>query len=134
MSSATVLTAAHMERAAYVYVRQSSEFQVQNNVERQHLQYALAEHAREGVRLQAANHARRIKEGRPKPPPSNAIDGNRRQNLIATLVPKKEASLSSSLSLVISASSDQLTPGPSDRENVATVPVWSTVASSESAM
>jgi len=47
MSSATVLTGAHMERAAYVYVRQSSEFQVQNNVERQRLQYALADHARE---------------------------------------------------------------------------------------
>ena len=47
MSSTTVLTAAHMERAACVYVRQSSEFQVQNNVERQRLQYALADHARE---------------------------------------------------------------------------------------
>ena len=47
MNSATVLTAAHMERAAYVYVRQSSEFQVKNNVERQRLQYALADHARE---------------------------------------------------------------------------------------
>ncbi len=47
MSSAKVLTAAHMERAAYVYVRQSSEFQVRNNVERQRLQYALADHARE---------------------------------------------------------------------------------------
>ena len=47
MNSATALTAAHMERAAYVYVRQSSEFQVRNNVERQRLQYALADHARE---------------------------------------------------------------------------------------
>ena len=47
MSSAKVLTAAHMERAAYVYVRQSSEFQVRNNVGRQRLQYALADHARE---------------------------------------------------------------------------------------
>ncbi len=47
MNSATVLTAAHMERAAYVYVRQSSEFQVKNNVERQRLQYALADHARD---------------------------------------------------------------------------------------
>ena len=47
MSSATMLTAAHMERAAYVYVRQSSEFQVRNNVERQRLQYALADHARD---------------------------------------------------------------------------------------
>ena len=47
MNSATVLTAAHRERGAYVYVRQSSEFQVKNNVERQRLQYALADHARE---------------------------------------------------------------------------------------
>ena len=47
MNSAAVLTAAHRERAAYVYVRQSSEFQVKNNVERQRLQYALADHARE---------------------------------------------------------------------------------------
>ena len=47
MNSATVLTAAHTERAAYVYVRQSSEFQVRNNVERQRLQYTLADHARE---------------------------------------------------------------------------------------
>lgn len=46
MSSASVLTGAHMERAPYVYVRQSSEFQVQNKVERQRLQYALAEHTR----------------------------------------------------------------------------------------
>ena len=47
MNGATVLTAAHTERAAYVYVRQSSEFQVRNNVERQRLQYTLADHARE---------------------------------------------------------------------------------------
>ena len=47
MSSAAVLTAAHLERAAYVYIRQSSEFQVQNHVERQRLQYALADHAQE---------------------------------------------------------------------------------------
>lgn len=47
MNSATVLTAAHLERAAYVYVRQSTEFQVRNHVERQRLQYALADHARE---------------------------------------------------------------------------------------
>ncbi len=47
MNSATVLTAAHRERGACVYVRQSSEFQVKNNVERQRLQYALADHARE---------------------------------------------------------------------------------------
>ena len=47
MSSAATLTPAHLERAAYVYVRQSSEFQVRNHVERQRLQYALADHARE---------------------------------------------------------------------------------------
>ena len=47
MNSATVLTAAHMERAAYVYVRESSEFQVRNNVERQRLQDASADRARE---------------------------------------------------------------------------------------
>ena len=47
MSSAAVLSAAHLERAAYVHIRQSSEFQVQNHVERQPLQYALADHAKE---------------------------------------------------------------------------------------
>ena len=47
MNGATVLTAAHMERAAYVYVRQSSEFQARNNVGRQRLQYALSDHAGE---------------------------------------------------------------------------------------
>ena len=35
-----------MQRAAYVYLRQSSEFQVGNNVERQYLQYELADRAR----------------------------------------------------------------------------------------
>ena len=47
MSSGAVLTAAHCERAAYVYVRQSSDFQVQNHVERQRLQYGLADYAKE---------------------------------------------------------------------------------------
>ena len=47
MTSAGVLTAAHLARAAYVYIRQSSDFQVQNHVERQRLQYALADHATE---------------------------------------------------------------------------------------
>lgn len=47
MSNVAMLTTAHLERAAYVYVRQSSEFQVQNNVERQRLQYALSDHARD---------------------------------------------------------------------------------------
>ena len=47
MSSAALLTAAHLERAAYVYIRQSSAVQVQTHVERQRLQYALSDHARE---------------------------------------------------------------------------------------
>ena len=37
MSSGAALTAAHLERAAYVYIRQSSEVQVKTNVERQRL-------------------------------------------------------------------------------------------------
>ena len=37
----------HLRRKACVYVRQSSDFQVRNRVERQKLQYALAGHARE---------------------------------------------------------------------------------------
>ena len=37
----------HLRRKACVYVRQSSDFQVRNYVERQKLQYALAGHARE---------------------------------------------------------------------------------------
>ena len=47
MSSGAALTAAHLERAAYVYIRQSSEVQVHTNVERQRLQYALSDHAKE---------------------------------------------------------------------------------------
>ena len=46
MTSAAVLTVTHLQRAAYVYVRQSSEYQVQNHVERQRLQYDLADHAK----------------------------------------------------------------------------------------
>ena len=46
MSIAATLSAAHLERAAYIYIRQSSESQVQNHVERQRLQYALADHAK----------------------------------------------------------------------------------------
>ena len=42
-----LLTTAHRQRKAFVYVRQSSDFQVRNHVERQRLQYALAGHARE---------------------------------------------------------------------------------------
>ena len=40
------LTAAHLERAAYVYIRQSSEAQVHTNVERQRPRYALSDHAK----------------------------------------------------------------------------------------
>ena len=47
MSSGAALTAAHLERAAYVYIRQSSDVQVKTNVERQRLQYALSDHAKE---------------------------------------------------------------------------------------
>ena len=47
MSSGALLTAEHRERAAYVYIRQSSDFQVQNHVERQRLQYGLADYAEE---------------------------------------------------------------------------------------
>ena len=47
MSSGAALTAAHLERAAYVYIRQSSVVQVKTNVERQRLQYALSDHAKE---------------------------------------------------------------------------------------
>ena len=42
-----LLRAEHLERQAFVYVRQSSDFQVRHHVERQRLQYALADHARE---------------------------------------------------------------------------------------
>ena len=44
MSSASLLTAAHRERAAYVYVRQSSELQAGTT---RRLQYALEDHAKE---------------------------------------------------------------------------------------
>jgi len=40
------LTDNHLRLKALVYVRQSTDFQVRNHVERQKLQYALAEHAR----------------------------------------------------------------------------------------
>ena len=42
-----LLTADHLRRKAFVYVRQSSDFQVRNHVERQRMQYALSDHARE---------------------------------------------------------------------------------------
>ena len=41
-----LLRTGHLERKAFVYVRQSSDFQVRHHVERQRLQYALADHAR----------------------------------------------------------------------------------------
>ena len=47
MSRGAALTTAHLERAACVYIRQSSAAQVQTHVERQRLQYALSDHARE---------------------------------------------------------------------------------------
>jgi excisionase family DNA binding protein len=37
----------HLERAAYIYVRQSSQFQVEHNLESQRRQYALVERAQE---------------------------------------------------------------------------------------
>lgn len=40
------LTPSHLARSAMVYIRQSSEQQVRNNVERRKLQYALEDHAR----------------------------------------------------------------------------------------
>ena len=52
MNSGAMLTGTHLQRSAYVYVRQSSDFQVQNHVERQRLQYELADHAR-GLGFQA---------------------------------------------------------------------------------
>ena len=45
--ASTLLTAEHLRRKACVYVRQSSDFQVRHHVERQRLQYALADHARQ---------------------------------------------------------------------------------------
>ena len=43
----SLLTPALLRRKAFVYVRQSSDFQVRRHVERQRLQYALARHARQ---------------------------------------------------------------------------------------
>ena len=47
MSRGAALTPAHLERAVYVYIRQSSVAQAQTHVERQRPQYALSDHARE---------------------------------------------------------------------------------------
>ena len=46
-TASNLLTAAHLQLKACVYVRQSSDFQVRNHLERQRLQYALADHARQ---------------------------------------------------------------------------------------
>lgn len=40
------ITPQHLQRAAYVYVRQSTVTQVHEHLESQRRQYALAEHAR----------------------------------------------------------------------------------------
>jgi DNA invertase Pin-like site-specific DNA recombinase len=45
--SSEKITSAHLERAAYVYVRQSSMHQVRHHHESRRRQYGLAEHARE---------------------------------------------------------------------------------------
>ena len=37
----------HLTRTAYVYVRQSTQYQVQYHLESQRIQYGLAKHARE---------------------------------------------------------------------------------------
>jgi len=47
MTSGATLNATHLERSAWVYIRQSSEYQVHNHVERQRLQYGLENHARD---------------------------------------------------------------------------------------
>ena len=44
--SEAMLTPDHLSRTAIVYIRQSSGFQVRNNVERRRLQYELVSHAR----------------------------------------------------------------------------------------
>lgn len=41
------ITSEHLARSAYVYVRQSSTYQVANNLESQHRQYGLVERARQ---------------------------------------------------------------------------------------
>ena len=47
MMTPELLTPDHLQRAACVYIRQSSQFQVSNNLESQRLQYALEEYARD---------------------------------------------------------------------------------------
>ncbi|WFU31364.1 hypothetical protein QA635_33160 [Bradyrhizobium brasilense] len=41
------ITPAHMARAAFVYIRQSTAYQVVNNLESQRRQYGLVERARQ---------------------------------------------------------------------------------------
>ena len=43
----TKINQSHLERAAYIYIRQSKPEQVQNNVESQRRQYGLTERARQ---------------------------------------------------------------------------------------
>lgn len=43
----TMIEKGHLERAAYIYVRQSSLSQVEHNLESQRRQYALVERAKE---------------------------------------------------------------------------------------
>ena len=47
MMTPELLTPDHLQRAGCVYIRQSSPFQVRNNLESQRLQYGLEEYARE---------------------------------------------------------------------------------------
>ena len=47
MMTPELLTPDHLQRAACVYIRQSSPFQVRNNLESQRLQYGLEDYARD---------------------------------------------------------------------------------------
>jgi DNA invertase Pin-like site-specific DNA recombinase len=42
----TKITATHLQRSAYIYIRQSTVSQVHEHLESQRRQYALTEHAR----------------------------------------------------------------------------------------
>jgi len=46
MMTSELLAPDHLQRAVCVYVRQSSQFQVRNNLKSQRLQYGLADYAR----------------------------------------------------------------------------------------
>ena len=47
MTTPELLTPTHLQRAACVYIRQSSPSQVRNNLESQRLQYGLVDYTRE---------------------------------------------------------------------------------------